>query len=189
MQLLSQGFLNFCIFVSFYYIVVFCNYLARVGGGWFFVLLYLCIISLCCCILQLLRQGGAVDDFLHFFIYVSFFCIFVFCNYLARVGRWVMVRRVTPRSFAAWTERIFFNHDLYCFLWSVAGSGTSMAEYCTQIYMWYIWSIEHIEISYSLGQKEFNTRDTITSERFRQRIGISKLFALNTCCTMHIQVC
>ena len=38
-------------------------------------------------------------------------------------------------------------------------------------------------------QKEFNTRDTITSERFRQRIGISKLFALNTCCTMHIQVC
>ena len=38
-------------------------------------------------------------------------------------------------------------------------------------------------------QKEFNTRDTITSERFRQRIGISKLFALNTYCTMHIQLC
>ena len=37
------------------------------------------------CILQLLSQGGAVGDFLYIYIHVSFYYIFVFCNYLARV--------------------------------------------------------------------------------------------------------
>ena len=50
-------FLYFYIYVSFDYIVVFCNYLARVGRWVIF-----CIIFLYFCILQLLSQGGAVGD-------------------------------------------------------------------------------------------------------------------------------
>ena len=52
-----DDFLHFYIYVSFDYIVVFCNYFARVGRWVIF-----CIIFLYFCILQLLSQGGAVGD-------------------------------------------------------------------------------------------------------------------------------
>ena len=124
-----------------------------------------------------------MGDSLYFYIFVSFFCISVFFNYLARVGRWVMVRRVTPRSFAAWAERILFNHDyivffmISCWLWYLHGLILYTNIYTCDIF--------DQSLSILGRQREFNTRDTITSERFRQRIGISKLFALNTCCTLH----
>ena len=121
-----------------------------------------------------------MGDSLYFYIFVSFFCIFVFFNYLARVGRWVMVRRVTPRSFAAWAERILFNHDYIVFFYQLL----ALVPPWLNIVHKYTCDIFDQSLSILGRQKEFNTRDTITSERFRQRIGISKLFALNTCCTL-----
>ena len=123
-----------------------------------------------------------MGDSLYFYIFVSFFCIFVFFNYLARVGRWVMVRRVTPRSFAAWAERILFNHDYIVFFYDQL---LALVPPWLNIVHKYTCDIFDQSLSILGRQREFNTCDTITSERFRQRIGISKLFALNTCCTLH----
>ena len=117
---------------------------------------------------------------------ISIFCIiflyFLLFKYLARVGRWVMVRRVTPRSFAAWAERILFNHDYIVFIYDQL---LALVPPWLNIVHKYTCDIFDQSLSILGRQKEFNTRDTITSERFRQRIGISKLFALNTCCTLH----
>ena len=150
--------LYFYIFVSFFFIFVFCTYLARVGGGWFFVFLHFCIILLYFCIFQLLSQGGAVGD----------------------------GQKGDSKVFCRLSRENLIQSRLYCFFYDQL---LALVPPWLNIVHKYTCDIFDQSLSILGRQKEFNTRDTITSERFRQRIGISKLFALNTCCTMHIQVC